>query len=95
MLNVKNYIALGLMSGTSADGIDVGLLTTDGKTKIKLGPSGYYPFSRSFKLTIKKIFKERVNIEKSKKQKRIVEIENEFTKLNYIAISKFLEKVFV
>jgi len=92
MLNVKNYIALGLMSGTSADGIDVGLLTTDGKTKIKLGPSGYYPFSRSFKLTIKKIFKERVNIEKSKKQKRIVEIENEFTKLNYIAISKFLEK---
>ena len=48
MLNSKNYIALGLMSGTSADGIDVGMLVTNGESKIKLGPSGYYPFSKSF-----------------------------------------------
>ena len=48
MLNSKIYTALGLMSGTSADGIDVAILITDGKTKIKLGPSEYYPFSKSF-----------------------------------------------
>ena len=57
MLNSKNFIALGLMSGTSADGIDVAILTTDGKSKIKLGPSGYYPFSNSFRSKIKSIFK--------------------------------------
>ena len=92
MLKSKNYIALGLMSGTSADGIDVAVLTTDGKTKINLGPSGYYPFSNSFRSKIKSIFKKKVNIEKIKKQKRIVDIENEFTYLNFVAINKFLKK---
>ena len=92
MLNSKNFIALGLMSGTSADGVDVAILITDGKTKIKLGPSEYYPFSKSFSTKIKSIFKKKVNIKKSKKQKRIVEIENEFTHINLIAINKFLKK---
>ena len=92
MLNSKNYVALGLMSGTSADGVDVGILITDGKTKIKLGPSGYYPFSKSFISKIKSIFKKRLNVNKSKKQKRIIEIENEFTHFNFISINKFLKK---
>ena len=92
MLNSKIYTALGLMSGTSADGIDVAILITDGKTKIKLGPSGYYPFSKSFSVKIKSIFKKKLNIQKSRKQKRIVQIENEFTHLNLIAINKFLKK---
>ena len=92
MVNSKNYIALGLMSGTSADGIDVGMLVTNGKSKIELGPSGYYPFSKSFITKIKSIFKKKLNINKSKKQKRIIEIENEFTQFNYVAINKFLKK---
>ena len=92
MLNSKNYIALGLMSGTSADGVDVGMLVTNGKSKIKLGPSGYYPFSKSFITKIKSIFKKKLNINKSKKQKRIIEIENEFTQFNFVAINKFLKK---
>ena len=92
MLNSKNYLALGLMSGTSADGIDLAILITDGRSKIKLGPSGYYPFSKSFRKKIKNIFKEKVNIKNLKKKKRIVEIENEFTHLNFLAINKFLKK---
>ena len=92
MLNLKIYTALGLMSGTSADGIDIAILITDGKNKIKLGPSEYYPFSKSFSTKIKSIFKTKLNIEKSRKQKRIIQIENEFTHLNLIAINKFLKK---
>ena len=92
MLNSKNYLALGLMSGTSADGIDLATLITDGRSKIKLGPSGYHPFSKSFKNRIKCVFKEEVNIKNLKKKKRIVEIENEFTHLNFLAINKFLKK---
>ena len=49
MLNSKKYMALGLMSGTSADGIDVATIITDGRSKIKLGPSDYYPFPKFLK----------------------------------------------
>jgi 1,6-anhydro-N-acetylmuramate kinase len=37
--------AIGLMSGTSMDGIDVELLTTDGERMISRGPSLIYPYA--------------------------------------------------
>jgi anhydro-N-acetylmuramic acid kinase len=37
--------AIGLMSGTSMDGIDLALLTTDGEFKISRGPSRTYPYT--------------------------------------------------
>jgi anhydro-N-acetylmuramic acid kinase len=38
-------IAIGLMSGTSYDGVDVALIETDGEQIGRLGPTGYRPYS--------------------------------------------------
>jgi anhydro-N-acetylmuramic acid kinase len=37
--------AIGIMSGTSMDGIDVGLVETDGETRVLPGPTRTYPYA--------------------------------------------------
>ncbi len=41
----KIFRALGAMTGTSMDAIDLAYLETDGRRTLKFGPSGSYPFS--------------------------------------------------
>lgn len=38
------FNAIGVMSGTSMDAIDVALITSDGETDIRIGPSGTYHY---------------------------------------------------
>lgn len=38
------YRALGLMSGTSLDGVDVALIETDGEHRVTTGPGSTYPY---------------------------------------------------
>jgi len=46
------YIALGLMSGTSLDGVDAAFLETDGERIMRFGPSMCLEYSQSDKTTL-------------------------------------------
>jgi len=39
------YRAIGLMSGTSMDGVDAALVETDGVERLSFGPAGHFPYS--------------------------------------------------
>ena len=45
--------ALGLMSGTSLDGIDVALIGTDGAEVVEHGPSATYPYPAAFRVALR------------------------------------------
>lgn len=45
-------LALGLMSGTSLDGVDVALVETDGETVTRLGPAATFPYDADRRLAL-------------------------------------------
>ena len=49
MANGEPILALGLMSGTSCDGIDAALLTTDGRAHVSFGPAVSEPYPDEFR----------------------------------------------
>ncbi|MBI1393019.1 MAG: anhydro-N-acetylmuramic acid kinase [Alphaproteobacteria bacterium] len=55
--DVENRTVIGLMSGTSLDGIDAAVLRTDGDTVVETGPSASFPYSRAVKTFVRRAIK--------------------------------------
>lgn len=50
--------AIGMMSGTSLDGVDVALIETDGKRIAGFGPAGYRPYAESERAVLRRALEE-------------------------------------
>lgn len=82
----KIYKAIGLMSGTSLDGIDLALIETDGNDYIKVLKTDYLPFANILQNQIKKLFFEKILVNE------ICEVENIITNHHIDLVNNFLKK---
>jgi anhydro-N-acetylmuramic acid kinase len=85
--------AIGLMSGTSMDGIDVALIETDGHHHVVFGPSFEFPYSDETRAKIARCMElSRSFTHKSHHNEMIDALANELTLLHGIVVQQFIEQ---
>lgn len=82
--------AIGLMSGTSLDGIDLAILKTDGEDVIEPGPAHFVPYSRDLKIFIRRAIK--AALEGRDGAADIGKASGEVTEAHAVAVAELLDK---
>ena len=89
----KSYCSLGLMSGTSADGVDASIIQSDGDTEYKVILDKYFEYDQNIYKGIHNL-KEKINDSKDLKNlsKEIQPIEKEITLFHVNAVNELIEE---
>ncbi len=85
--------AIGLMSGTSLDGVDVALIETDGERIGAFGPTGYRPYRDAERAVLRAALAEAVNLtERTDRPGVLGEAERIVTEAHAGAVEDFLAR---
>jgi len=90
----KLFTAIGLMSGTSSDGIDASIIKSDGEDELSLMGDYFFPYEEKKRFRIRK-FKEKIDkvLDLETNKNEIADLEKEVTSLHAKAINILLEKL--
>jgi anhydro-N-acetylmuramic acid kinase len=84
--------AIGLMSGTSMDGVDVALIETDGEHIETLGPSSIYDYSSDERAALRQAVADAESLkDRHARPGRLAEAERRVTEIHCEAVESFLQ----
>jgi anhydro-N-acetylmuramic acid kinase len=88
---MASLIALGLMSGTSLDGVDVALIETDGEEVHRLGPTGYRAYSEDDRVLLRAALAAAASLsDRNARPGALAEAEGMVTRVHALAVQAFL-----
>ena len=83
--------AVGLMSGTSLDGVDVALIDTDGEAVVRFGPTGYRPYSEAEQRLLRDALADGASLKERGQRPGVLEKAEAFiTKIHAEVVQEFL-----